>query len=97
MRSYWVIIVIACFLAGCLGANGCLGEQKIENGCESYPCPSCSSDDECHIVSNPCHETGQCVHVDLDLDVTGDGCNYSYDVPSDEICKCVEETCKVKR
>jgi hypothetical protein len=72
------------------------GDQELLAYCdqEGLDCPPCSSNAECVVLSNACHETASCVHRDDDtVAVTMDGCNWSYDVPPDSECVCTESVC----
>jgi hypothetical protein len=92
MQGFWKHIV---GLVCSLGLLGCYGEQEVVDYCAGDPsqCTPCHSSEQCVIVSNACHETASCVHRDVGLAVTQEGCNYGYDVPSDSVCECVQNVC----
>ena len=89
----------ACLLLATLG-GGCLGLQDVRDYCvdaQGQPngnCPTCERDEQCVIVSNACHSTAACVHVDVELAVNQIGCNLEYDVPSDDVCRCQQGLCR---
>ena len=89
---------LGCFLfAALMTTGGCRGVQEIQNTCDGeLECPPCTTDDECVIVSNACHETAACVHRDVDLAVNQIGCSDAlpHEVPQDTECTCQEETCR---
>ena len=79
---------------------GCYGMQDIVNICDTDPgherCPSCSSDEQCVVSSNTCHEKAYCHHRDVEIMLTMDGCNWSYDRPPDEDCRCIAHECRAE-
>lgn len=88
--------VVWLVFATILATSSCLGLQDVRDHCLEAPdnCPPCQLDNECVIVSNPCHETAHCTHRDTHLSVNQIGCNLEYDVPSDDVCRCVEGLCR---
>lgn len=89
-------VPILLVLLATLVLSGCFGLQDVRDHCleDNANCPPCQLDSECVIVSNACHETAHCTHRDTNLSVDQIGCNYAYDVPSDDVCRCVEGICR---
>jgi hypothetical protein len=80
------------------GAIACKGEQELKDDCphSNGACPACSSDNDCVIVSNPCHETASCTHRNRNppLSVDQIGCSTEYDKPPANRCGCVQNVCR---
>lgn len=75
---------------------GCGKQQELTSYClePGVTCPPCSTDDECAVLSNACHETATCVHRDdVGVAVTMEGCGIENDVPPDSDCVCIDTTC----
>ena len=73
---------------------GCHGMQGVKDYCaEQGNCPACTTDADCEIVSNSCHEFATCAPKAANLSVNQIGCSIEYDVPSDDVCRCVEKVC----
>lgn len=83
-------------LAGLLAA--CHGEQRLTDDCPTAgtACPACTSDSDCIIASNACHEYATCTHLRREppMSVNQIGCNDEYDKPPAERCGCVERVCR---
>lgn len=96
LRRPALLALLALFLAATGVLSGCFGLQEVRDHCleDNANCPPCQLDSECVIVSNPCHETAHCTHRDTNLSVDQIGCNYAYDVPSDDVCRCRSGICR---
>lgn len=64
MRVFWVVCVV--LVAGCGSRN-----QALVAPCVGKPatgslgdCPSCTTDADCKVLSNPCEPSAYCVHKD---------------------------------
>jgi hypothetical protein len=94
-RSLFVAVALSAVLA-------CHGEQELHSDCVKSPdvCPPCTTDAECIIVSNECHESAACTHRDRDppLAVNQIGCSseLEYDRPPPERCGCARNVCRAK-
>jgi hypothetical protein len=94
MRAVWPYALLSALIVACLG------EQELRDDCATggASCPSCQSDAECVIVSNPCHATAVCTHARRDppIAVNQIGCNREYDVPEPSRCGCVAGVCRAR-
>lgn len=92
------VLLFALVLAGILACGK--GEQELRDDCPTAgtACPACTSDSDCTIVSNPCHETATCTHARREpvLTVNQIGCNSEYDRPPAERCGCVSSVCRTR-
>lgn len=81
-----------------LGA--CRGEQELRDDCPTAgaACPACTKDEDCAIVSNPCHASATCTSRARTptLAVNQIGCNLEYDVPPAEHCGCIAGVCRAR-
>ncbi|MEO1231761.1 MAG: hypothetical protein AAFZ18_22915 [Myxococcota bacterium] len=80
--------------------GGCLGEQRLDSPCRDEPvgadpafCSACMTDDDCHIVGNPCNEAASCVPTTGNWVATSVGCEVEYSTPPPEACGCVAGIC----
>jgi hypothetical protein len=90
-KTIFLSMALAMVLAGCGRV------QEIQNTCDGdLECPACTTDNQCVIVSNACHETAACVHRDVELSVNQIGCSdaLAYEVPDDAVCTCQASVCK---
>jgi hypothetical protein len=89
--------LLALVLAFALPACG-LGSQELVSSCLDDPtlCPACSTNADCVITSNLCHENAYCSHKDAPIFVTQDGCSAEYR-PPDEACACIQNVCQANK
>jgi hypothetical protein len=92
--------IVALGVYGSALLAACAGTQDLANDCPDADgaCPPCSAHEECVVVSNPCHDTAWCTHVDRDppLAVNQIGCNLEHEVPPDSACGCVRGACAAR-
>lgn len=88
MRIFGLLLALA--LASCG-----MGPQELVDTClrDGVNCPPCTSNADCVIASNLCHETASCVHRELNYGVTQEGCSLEHD-PPEERCSCIESVCR---
>ncbi|MGV3620196.1 MAG: hypothetical protein ACO1OB_05245 [Archangium sp.] len=81
--------------------SACLPAQRLDSPCKDQPatdggsCPSCETDGDCSIASNPCYESAACVPTAGNWAVTLLGCSVEHPPPVEQ-CGCVNRVCQAK-
>lgn len=76
--------------------------QRLVSPCAMEPkptdvsqCPSCTSDAECSVLSNPCLSTASCIPTKGNWAVITLGCDKAAEyAPTTSPCRCVEGVCR---
>jgi hypothetical protein len=90
MRVQSSIGFVALLLIACAG---CLGQQRLLDGCGESECRPCADDADCVIIGNPCSDTAVCEHRDSPHAVTQEACDLEYEPPPDADCVCRDGAC----
>lgn len=84
-------------LAGLLVLTACVPPQTLTSPCVGQPdggsCPACSTDADCSIVTNLCHETAACVPTAGHWAATQEGCAVEHP-PTQTPCVCHGSVCQ---
>ena len=78
----------------------CSLPQQLASPCVGMPvsantCPACTTDADCAIISNPCHEAASCVPKAAFWAVDAIGCDFEH-APTTSTCGCVNSVCQKK-
>lgn len=79
-----------------------LTAQRLVSPCATDPrptdlsqCPSCASDAECSVLSNPCLSTASCIPTKGNWAVIAIGCDAAAQyAPPTAPCRCIEGACR---
>jgi hypothetical protein len=86
-----VMLITGCALAPQTLSSPCLGQPASDGGA----CPSCATDADCVILSNPCHAAASCVPKDGNWATDLIGCSVEHP-PTTATCACVDSVCTSK-
>jgi hypothetical protein len=76
--------------------------QRLVSPCAAEPkptdasqCPSCASDAECSVLSNPCLSTASCIPTKGNWAVIAIGCESAAQyAPTTTPCRCIDGVCR---
>ena len=89
---FMLVTTLACGLPTQRLVSPCATEPKPTDAAQ---CPSCASDAECSVLSNPCLSTASCIPTKGNWAVIAIGCETAAQhAPTTTPCRCIEGVCR---